>query len=220
VSGAAARQLPATWSSAVSRGIPSSSGGARRRDPLVVRRRTAAGEQRFAAQEVDPRVVAWVASRRGTQRLAGQLEARLLDRGGGLLERRPRAVVGDRGAEAVELVAREPVVAGSRVEPARRQLGVQASAHLRAAVDDAVRPRLVRRLVGREPQVALLPEDARLAAEGLAQLVEHGLEAAAHLLLVQVARRREVRARVVALEAGEPLEHGGPEAVEGAVHGR
>ena len=75
------------------------------------------GDERLVAQQLDPRMVARVAARRGAQALADDLEA------GGRAPRRRgrraagRAVVDDGGAEALELVAGQLVVARARVQP-------------------------------------------------------------------------------------------------------
>jgi hypothetical protein len=140
----------------------------------------------------------------------GGLEARPVDVEPGLrecrLELRPRLVVGDRRPEALELVRLDPVVARPDVQPPRRELDVEPAG-------DAVGPLLVGPLVARETQVAMLPEDLDLAAE----LQEQILELPAHLALVEIARAREVLARIVALEPVEPPERLRTKAVEHAV---
>jgi hypothetical protein len=162
-------------------------------------------------------MLARVAARRGAQALPDDLEAGVPRCRCDRLQPWPGLIVGHRGAVALELVAGEPVVARAGVEAGRGDLGVQAGARYRRAVNDSVGARLVRRLVGGEAQVALLAEHPRLAAEGLGQLVEHRLEATTDRVLVEVASGGEVGLGVVALEAGEPLEHLRAEALEGAV---
>ena len=135
LSGAAARQACATCPSAASRSMPPAAGQAGARD------------DRLAPQQLDPGMVARVAARRGAQRLAGDLEAVALRRGRRLREPGAARVFGHRGAEALELVARHPVVAGARVEPRRGDLRVEARPRARRALEHAVGARLVRRLV-------------------------------------------------------------------------
>ena len=94
-------------------------------DPVGAGREAGAADQRLVAQEDDPRMVARIAARRGLQRLAVRLDpgaaaAATASRA------RARRVVGDRVAEAGELVAREDVVAGAGEEARRGDLRVQA----------------------------------------------------------------------------------------------
>ena len=91
-------------------------------------RQRAPRDQRLVAQQLAARVVARVAARRGAQALADDLEAagpRRVDEVG---ELRAGALVDDGGAEALELVARQLVIARPGVEALRGQLRVEAGA--------------------------------------------------------------------------------------------
>ena len=129
-------------------------------------RQRAARDQRLVAQQLAARVVARVAARRGAQALADDLEAAGPRRGDEVGELRAGAVVDDGGAEALELVAGQLVVARPGVEALRGQLRVEGGRRPADAVQQTVGPRLVgRRPGGREAQVALLAKDLDLAAE-------------------------------------------------------
>src|SRR3954466_3750101 len=182
-------------------------------------RQGAARDERLVAQQLAAWVVARVAPRRRAQALTDDLEPPVRRPGDEVGELGAGAVVDHGGAEALELVARQLVIARAGVEALRGQLSVETGRRATDAVQQAVGPRLVgRRARGREAQVALLAKDLDLAAEGLAELIKHRLQAAADLSLVALAGRGEVRLGVVALEPGEPREDLGAEAMEGGVH--
>ena len=196
-SGSAARHVEATCSSAV---VAADARRARQR---------AARDQRLVAQQLDARVVARVAARRGAQALADDLEA-AGPRGGDELGELRAGCGRRRRRRGSARAGRAP--AGDSPCP-RRGPARTAARRGRPPGPGTLcsRPyvlRLVgRRPVGREAQVALLAKDLDLAAERRAELVEHGLQAAADVGLVVLARRGEVGLGVVALEPGEPLEH-------------
>ena len=169
--GAAARQVVATCSSAASRPMPSSPGSRR---PAI---------SALWRSSPIPRVIARVAARGRVQRLPRDLEP-------GGLGRRRRAATS----------AAPVVVGGHRRASGRAGRGRARSSRCRrtgrgpraprrgrrGARQHAVGARLVRGLVGREAEVALLAEDARLAAELRPQRLEQRVEAAADLRLVAV----------------------------------
>ena len=141
--GPAARHTPATCPSAASRDSPPSAGQpARRRSAACAAAARSAGGP---ADSPAARSSASPPPRRARPSRAP-----------------PRApapsVGGHRRAVALELVARDPVVARPGVEPARRERRVVAAEHAVGAV-------LVGPLVGREAQVAVLAEDLDLAVE-------------------------------------------------------
>src|SRR6185312_3643013 len=139
-------------------------------------------------QQLAAWMVARVAARRGAQALADDLEAAGPRRGDEVGQPRTGVVVDHGVAEALELVAGQLVIARPGVEPLRAQLRVEPGRGPADAVQQAVGPRLVgRRPGGREAQVALLAKDLDLAAEALAELLEHGLQGAADVSLVALA---------------------------------
>jgi hypothetical protein len=174
----------------------------------------APGDELLVAQQLDARVVARLATRRGLQCGRPELEPAAQHRVERARERLAVCVAQHGLPVALELVAGHAPVPGARVQPARGDLGEQRARGVRHRVQQAVGPRLVRGLVAREAHVAMLAEYVHVAAELEAQVAEHALQRFAHLVLVRGARGLEVAPRVVAFEALEPRDRARPEAFE------
>src|SRR4051794_38683908 len=109
------------------------------------------------AHQLDPRVVGRASARLRLQALAHHVEAVALEILDDPLELAARAVAIDRGAEAVALLARHAVKAADHEQAVGVDLEVVADAVARPA--GRGRERLVRRLVAREADVSIRPEE-------------------------------------------------------------
>jgi NO-binding membrane sensor protein with MHYT domain len=119
------------------------------------------GGQALVAEQRDPGVVDGVATGRGLEHaVAVHGDVGRRDVGDDLLELRARAVVGDRLPVAGQVLRAHLPHAGPRAQALGGQLDVAGVA------DGGPDVRLVRRLVGAEPDVAVGPEDLGLAELG------------------------------------------------------
>src|SRR5215510_5784958 len=126
------------------------------------------GDDGLVAEQADPRVVRGVAARRGLQHVtAGDADLMGLDRGDCVLELAASPVAGHRPAVPVKLVGSHAVHAVTGRQALGGELDVP-TADRRADV------RLVGGLVLAEPDVAVRPEDLRLAELGRQLLQQFG----------------------------------------------
>jgi hypothetical protein len=126
-------------------------------------------------------------------------------------QRRGRAPVVDRAADAVELVGRRAVEAGGDEQPVERQLDVVAA---RALVADGQAHVLLDRRPGMEARVVPRAEEAR--SPELGEVLAERPDGRHHVLVVARAVGLEPIAIVVRLELAQELERLGREATEGS----
>ncbi len=84
-------------------------------------------EYRSELQQLHPRVIGWTSPRRQGKAVADELEARSLSCDESVSQAAPTLIIDNRGAVPAELIRRQALVSGARVEATRGKISVKTS---------------------------------------------------------------------------------------------